>query len=185
MFAHIVFVILQSYQLSFMKGIFIHEYQAAQYAQYPPACFSVFISIGTGFWNTKESNELPAEIKEEAAKIVLRSANLLERAGNHRREGLWKSVMDAVRNRLSKWNNRRLSIGGIIVLLNSVLYALPVYFLSFFNAPSGRESSRGISLVQKFIGSGKKISLVQLIQLNEYEKNKWIWSRNGYSAKEA
>ncbi|KEH22255.1 transmembrane protein, putative [Medicago truncatula] len=138
-----------------MKGIFIQKYQAAQYAQYPPACFSVCISIGTGFWNTKESNELPSEIKEEAAKIVLRSAHLLERAGNRRREGLWKPVVDAVRNRLSKWNNRRLSIGGIIVLLNSVLYALPVYLLSFFKAPSGRESSRGISLVQKFIGSGK------------------------------
>jgi len=25
-----------------MKGVFIHEYQAAQDAEYPPACFSVY-----------------------------------------------------------------------------------------------------------------------------------------------
>jgi hypothetical protein len=49
MFVHTVFLILQSDQLSFMKGIFIHEYQAAQYAQYPPACFSVYPSIETAF----------------------------------------------------------------------------------------------------------------------------------------
>jgi len=52
--------------------------------------------------------------------------------GNHRIGGLWKTVVDAVRNRLSKWNNRHISIGGRIVLLKSVLYALPIYFLSFF-----------------------------------------------------
>jgi hypothetical protein len=73
--------------------------------------------------------------------------------GDHRREGLWKPVVDAVRNRLSKWNNRHLSIGGIIVLLKSVLYALPVYFLSFFKAPSGIISKLE-SLFKRFLWGG-------------------------------
>jgi hypothetical protein len=73
--------------------------------------------------------------------------------GDHRREGLWKPVVDAVRNRLSKWNNRHLSIGGRIVLLKSVLYALPVYFLSFFKAPSGIISKLE-SLFKRFLWGG-------------------------------
>ncbi|XP_058759055.1 uncharacterized protein LOC131632268 [Vicia villosa] len=54
---------------------------------------------------------------------------------NHRRKGIWKLVIDIVRNRLTSWNNNQLSIGGRIVLLKSVLLSLPVYYLSFFKAP--------------------------------------------------
>lgn len=51
--------------------------------------------------------------------------------GDLSRAGFWKPVLDTVRSRLFGWNHKHLSIGGRIVLLKSVLYALPVYFLLF------------------------------------------------------
>lgn len=50
-------------------------------------------------------------------------------------------------------NNKYLSIGGRIVLLRSVLYALPVYFLSFFKAPTGIISKLE-SLFKRFLWGG-------------------------------
>ncbi|PNX72998.1 cysteine-rich receptor-like protein kinase [Trifolium pratense] len=55
---------------------------------------------------------------------------------NPRRVSTWKPVIDTVRSRLSKWKHKRLSIGGRVVILKSVLSAIPVYFLSFFKAPT-------------------------------------------------
>ncbi|MCH80227.1 cysteine-rich receptor-like protein kinase [Trifolium medium] len=49
----------------------------------------------------------------------------------------WEPVINSLRKRLLSWKNRALSMGGRLVLLKSVLTALPIYFLSFFKAPSG------------------------------------------------
>jgi hypothetical protein len=49
----------------------------------------------------------------------------------------WEPVIKSLRRRLLSWKNRALSMGGRLVLLKSVLTALPIYFLSFFKAPSG------------------------------------------------
>lgn len=39
-----------------------------------------------------------------------------------------------MRKRLSKWKGRNLSLGGIIVLIKSVLSSLLLYYFSFFRA---------------------------------------------------
>lgn len=57
--------------------------------------------------------------------------------GNHRTEGIWKPIIDIVRRRLTSWNNKHLSIGGLIILVKSVLFTLSVYYLSFFKALTG------------------------------------------------
>lgn len=49
-----------------------------------------------------------------------------------RRKSTWQPVLDKISRRLTAWNSQFLYLGGKIVLLNSVLYALPIYFLSFF-----------------------------------------------------
>jgi hypothetical protein len=39
-----------------------------------------------------------------------------------------------MRKRLCAWNDRHLSIGGRVTLINSILSSLPLYFFSFFKA---------------------------------------------------
>ncbi|WJX94410.1 hypothetical protein P8452_75829 [Trifolium repens] len=55
---------------------------------------------------------------------------------NPRRQATWKPVVDAMTKRLNSWSSRLLSYGGRITLINSVLSSLPLYFFSFFKAPS-------------------------------------------------
>jgi len=57
--------------------------------------------------------------------------------GNLRRLLFWESVVNRIKTRLSYWQSRFLSFGCHLVLLKSVLTALPVYALFFFKAPSG------------------------------------------------
>lgn len=56
---------------------------------------------------------------------------------NPRLLSTWKHVVDTIRKRLSSWANKNLSIGGKVVLIKSILSALPVYFLSLFKAFPG------------------------------------------------
>ncbi|PNX66913.1 cysteine-rich receptor-like protein kinase, partial [Trifolium pratense] len=56
--------------------------------------------------------------------------------GDLRKLQFWYPLVDRIRNRLSGWKCKNLSVGGRLVLLKSVLSSIPVYFLSFFKAPS-------------------------------------------------
>ncbi|PNX64080.1 cysteine-rich receptor-like protein kinase, partial [Trifolium pratense] len=56
--------------------------------------------------------------------------------GDLRRLSFWEPVLSRIQNRLSGWKSHFLSFGGGLVLLKSVLTSLPVYPLSFFEAPS-------------------------------------------------
>jgi hypothetical protein len=57
--------------------------------------------------------------------------------GNPRRIQFWLPLIEKIRKRLSGWKCKNLSICGRLILLKSVLSSIPVYFLSFFKAPSG------------------------------------------------
>ena len=69
--------------------------------------------------------------------------------GGPRRLLFWELVVNRIKARLSGWHSRFLSFGGRLILLKSVLTALPVYALSFFKAPLGIISSIE-SLLNKF-----------------------------------
>ena len=49
----------------------------------------------------------------------------------------WKSVLERFEKRLSGWKWKLLSVGGRLVLINSVLSSLPMFMLSFFEVPCG------------------------------------------------
>lgn len=51
-----------------------------------------------------------------------------------RRLYMWKDVISNIRNRLSTWKSRYLSMGGRVVLINVVLNSIPIYNLSFYKA---------------------------------------------------
>ena len=61
--------------------------------------------------------------------------------GDPRKLDLWKPILNSIHSRLSNWKSKFLSFGGRLILLKYVLSSLPVYFLSFFRAPTGIISS--------------------------------------------
>jgi hypothetical protein len=54
---------------------------------------------------------------------------------NPRRVATWEPLLASLRKRLSAWGNKYVSRGGRIVLLNSVLNAIPIFYLSFLKIP--------------------------------------------------
>jgi hypothetical protein len=54
---------------------------------------------------------------------------------NPRRLATWYPMIEVLKNRLNSWGNRYLSLGGRIVLLNSVLSAIPIFYLSIMKMP--------------------------------------------------
>ncbi|KAK1422577.1 hypothetical protein QVD17_17860 [Tagetes erecta] len=47
----------------------------------------------------------------------------------------WDPVIDSFKSRLSLWKAKHLSIGGRLILIQSVLDSIPIYFFSLFKAP--------------------------------------------------
>src|SRR5438105_1492534 len=47
----------------------------------------------------------------------------------------WKHVEERFQESLSCWKSKLLSVGGRLVLINSVLSSLPMFMLSFFEIP--------------------------------------------------
>lgn len=43
--------------------------------------------------------------------------------------------MERIKDKLNSWGNRYISLGGRIVLLNSVLNSIPIFYLSFLKMP--------------------------------------------------
>jgi hypothetical protein len=48
----------------------------------------------------------------------------------------WNELITKIENKLQVWQGKLLSLGGRLVLLNSVLSAMPLYWLSLFKLPT-------------------------------------------------
>jgi hypothetical protein len=83
---------------------------------------------------------------------------------NHRSIGTWDSLVEHVNKRLNSWANKFLSFGGRVVLLNSVLNAIPILYLSFMRMPV-KVWRRLVRIQREFlwggVGGGRKINLVK------------------------
>nr|GEY45246.1 RNA-directed DNA polymerase, eukaryota, reverse transcriptase zinc-binding domain protein [Tanacetum cinerariifolium] len=111
----------------------------------------------------------------------------------------WSEVVDRVKNRLSKWKMKTLSIGGRLTLLKSVLGSMPIFHMSMFKVSSGVLSpleslrsrffnghdtnSRKASWVKwKTVLASKErggLDVSSLYALNRGLLFKWIWRRAG------
>jgi len=49
----------------------------------------------------------------------------------------WKNIEERFEKKLSCWKGKMLSVGGRLVLINSILSNLPMFMLSFFEIPKG------------------------------------------------
>jgi hypothetical protein len=54
---------------------------------------------------------------------------------NPRRMATWEPLLVSLRKRLGAWGNKYVSLGGRITLLNSVLNAIPIFYLSYLKLP--------------------------------------------------
>lgn len=54
---------------------------------------------------------------------------------NHRNVEERNCVVQKIKNRLRRWEDNKVSLGGRITLLNVVLSSLPTYYLSFYCIP--------------------------------------------------
>ncbi|GKE64978.1 RNA-directed DNA polymerase, eukaryota, reverse transcriptase zinc-binding domain protein, partial [Tanacetum coccineum] len=107
----------------------------------------------------------------------------------------WNEVIDRVKNRLSKWKMKTLSIGGRLTLLKSVLGSIPIFHMSIYRAPlsvlrtlesirskffKGHDiNSNKASWVnwKKVLASKEKggLGVSSLFALNRGLMFKWIW----------
>jgi hypothetical protein len=49
----------------------------------------------------------------------------------------WEKIEERIEKNLSSWKGKYLSVGGRLVLINSVLSSLLMFMLSFFEVPKG------------------------------------------------
>jgi len=72
--------------------------------------------------------------------------------------------VEHVNKRLNSWTNKSLSFGGRVVLLNSVLNAIPIFYLSFMRM-SVKVWRRLVRIQMEFlwgrVGGGRKINWVK------------------------
>jgi len=60
----------------------------------------------------------------------------LEVGGNPRKRKFWEPVLNKLKDRLSVWKGRFLSLAGRVCLLKSVLTSVLLYYLSLYKAPT-------------------------------------------------
>jgi hypothetical protein len=76
----------------------------------------------------------------------------------------WKPLLEYLRTRLFSWRNKHISLGGRIVLINSVLNAIPIFYLSFLRMPAS-VVKKVVRLQREFlwggVKGGRKISWVK------------------------
>lgn len=83
------------------------------------------------------------------------------------RENFWLPVIEKVESKLSSWKRRLLSAGGRLMLVNSVLTALPLYFCSLFLMPEGVVNRLNKIMRALFWGSTSNV-----------RKTKWVaWDK--------
>ena len=66
---------------------------------------------------------------------------------------VWEPLISKYEAKLSKWNQKILSMAGKVTLINFVLTALPIYTLSFFKLPR-RITLKLVSLQRNFLWGG-------------------------------
>jgi hypothetical protein len=49
----------------------------------------------------------------------------------------WQTIENRMEKKLSGWKGKLLSVGGHLVLINSVLSSLPMFMMSCFELPKG------------------------------------------------
>jgi len=76
---------------------------------------------------------------------------------NPRIDKTWQPLLKLLTNRLGSWGNKYVSLGGRVVLLNSVLNAIPIFYLSVMKMPV-KVWKKIVCLQREFLWGGVKQS---------------------------
>ncbi|GAU38652.1 hypothetical protein TSUD_276920 [Trifolium subterraneum] len=83
---------------------------------------------------------------------------------NPRSLSTWEPLVDLLRKRLNSWRNKYISLGGQIVMINAVLNAIPIFYLSFLKMPK-KVWRKVVRIQREFlwggVRGGKKVSWVR------------------------
>jgi hypothetical protein len=74
---------------------------------------------------------------------------------NPNSEATWDPLVDNIRKRLFSWRNKHISLGGRIVLINSVLNAIPIFHLAFLKLPN-KVRKKIVRIQREFLWGGVK-----------------------------
>lgn len=72
---------------------------------------------------------------------------------NPSRMSTWDPLLEHVSSRLNSWGNKFISFGGRIVLLNAVINAIPIFYLSFLKMP-GKVWRNLVRIQREFLWGG-------------------------------
>jgi hypothetical protein len=70
-----------------------------------------------------------------------------------RRESTWEPMVERIRSKLNAWGNKHISFGGRLVLINSVLNSIPIFYLSLMKMP-GHVRKKVIQIQRDFLWGG-------------------------------
>ncbi|WMV41703.1 hypothetical protein MTR67_035088 [Solanum verrucosum] len=105
---------------------------------------------------------------------------------NHKALEIWDGILEKTEKKLSGWKAQYLSLGGRLILINSVLDSLPTYVMSLFPIPlrrkflwQGNKDGKGYSLVNWETALLSKdrggLGIKNLKLQNESLLKKWLW----------
>jgi hypothetical protein len=74
---------------------------------------------------------------------------------NPKSESTWEPLVNHLRAKLFSWRNKHISLGGRIVMLNAVLNAIPIFYLSFLKLPQ-KVWKKIVRIQREFLWGGVK-----------------------------
>jgi hypothetical protein len=83
---------------------------------------------------------------------------------NPRRLATWEPMVNTLTKKLNSWSHRHVSLGGRLVLLNSVLNSIPIFYLSFMRMPA--QIIKKVTRIQREflwggVNGGRKLSWIK------------------------
>jgi hypothetical protein len=81
---------------------------------------------------------------------------------NQMKEATWEPVIKVLKRRLHSWKNRFVSLGGRVILINSVLAAVPLFYLSFLKIPT-KVWKKIVSIQRNFLWEGGQATRRKLL----------------------
>jgi hypothetical protein len=134
--------------------------------------FEMASGLKVNFWKSGLSGiNVPSTFMEMACNFLnCRLDNIpfkylgLHIGANPKCVSTWDPLLEHLRKRLFSWRNKFISLGGRIVLINAVLNAIPIFYLSFYKMPS-KVWRKIVRIQREFlwggVKGGKRISWVK------------------------